>query len=214
MKNYLFNKNILDHKKNLCSSSGFIFLLFFVQTILILTCFYVHSNYFVIKAEIISIQNINKALKELLHEIDNEGSVDISKNSSDYMANSSNNLSSRIMHIFYYITDISSKENNLLISKLVKKLFNQRFKRELNDSSFKKNSTRIKKISSTTNSVISSTPIQEIFYIQNKNLTGKDGKESNGITIPNNDHFLIQAYSKISVRIFSQFLLQIKITGK
>ena len=44
---------------------------------------------------------------------------------------------------------------------------------------------------------MSSTPIQEIFYIQNKNLTTNDGKESNGLTIPNNDHFLIQAYSKI-----------------
>jgi len=201
MKNYLFNKNMLDHKKNLCSSSGFILFLFSVQTILIIACFYVHSNYFVIKAEIISIQNINKALKELLYEIDNEGFVDIS-NSSDYMANSSNNLSLRIMHIFYYIDNKCLKEKNLLISKLVKKLFNQRFKRELNDSSFKKNSTRIKKISSTTNSVISSTPIQEIFYIQNKNLTTNDGKESNGLTIPNNDHFLIQAYSKISVRVF------------
>ena len=108
MKNYLFNKNMLDHKKNLCSSSGFILFLFSVQTILIIACFYVHSNYFVIKAEIISIQNINKALKELLYEIDNEGFVDIS-NSSDYMANSSNNLSLRIMHIFYYI------DNNVIL---------------------------------------------------------------------------------------------------
>jgi len=192
-----------NSKVSSAKTTNFIILFIFFQIILILTSFFIQSNYLIYKAEIISVRNINTILKEVLFELDKFENNQISTNYTYIQSNYTFNIFTRLKQYFTQLPEISLEDNTILIGEIIKKHLKTRFKREIefNDSSFRKKSTRVKKNSSTTNS-LTSTPIQEYFYIPNKNLTNKETKELNNVASLNNDHFLIQAYSKISVKIY------------
>jgi hypothetical protein len=163
-----------------------------------------YITFFVAKAESISMCNLNVVLKDVFNQLHYFEKDQMQKNHNDFHLNSScDDTEIFFKYNFRKSNEIIFQENKILLRKIFKKLLNTRIKRETemsDSSSFKKKSARVKKISSTTNTLATS-PIQEYFYITNKNLTTKETKDLVN-SESSNDHFLIQAFSKISVRYF------------
>lgn len=179
-------------------------MIFFINFVLFCSILFLHITFFVARAETISKCNLNVVLKDVLNQLHYLEKDQVQKNYHDSQLNfSCNDTEIFFKYNFRKFNERISQENKKLVRKILKKLLIKRIKRETemsDSSSFKKKSARVKKISSTTNTLATS-PIQEYFYLTNKNLTTKETKELIN-SESSNDHFLIQAFSKISVRYF------------
>ena len=176
-----------------------LFLIFLFQMLFISFGFMMQYVHFINEMEKINEINVNRILHLILNGLNQstENDKDLDRQNMDFIVITSIKLNKTL-------TDL--KVNKEIRS--LNDIFKIRLTRDISESSFKKNTNRYKKVTSNNNITI----MPDFFYIPNKQ-TSKDS--NTGSSNANQaDHFLIQAYSKISVsKLFIYFIYISKLKG-